>query len=69
MNPSLKTKTEILIATWVGRSGPGYWGDSDLLGYDSEFTSFTVSPRGVVAGDPYSYLDSRCRSRRGNTAQ
>lgn len=65
MNLSLKTKTEILIATWVGGSGPGYWGDSDLLGYDSEFTSFTVSLRGVVASDSHSYLDSRCRQPSG----
>ena len=62
MNQSITTKPEILIPTWAGRSGPGYWGDSDFISHDSESTSLWVSLRGVVPGDPYSYMDSRCRA-------
>ena len=60
MNKS--NKTEILLATWVGCSGPGYWGDSDFLSHDSQSTSFRLSLRGVVPGDPYSYLNNCCRA-------
>ena len=56
------SKTEILLATWASCSGPGYWGDSDFLSHDSQSTSFWLSLRGVVAGDPYGYLDSGCRA-------
>ena len=62
MNQSITTKPEILIPTWAGRSGPGYWGDSDFISHDSESTSLWVSLRGVVPGDPYSYMDSSCRA-------
>ena len=62
MNKSIRTKTEILIATWAGRSGPGYWGDSDFISHDGQSTSFWLSLRGVVPGDPYSCIDSRCRA-------
>jgi hypothetical protein len=56
------SKTEILIATWAGRSGPGYWGDSDHSSHDQQSTSFWLSLRGVVPGDPYSYMQSSCRA-------
>ena len=66
MNPSLrtatKTKTEIVIATWAGRAGPGYWGDSDFLSYDNQSTALWLSLRGVVPGDPYSFMASSCRA-------
>ena len=55
-------KTEIVIATWAGRSGPGYWGDSDLSGHDHQSTSFWLSLRGVLPGDPYSYMNDDCRA-------
>ena len=55
-------KTEILLATWAGCSGPGYWGDSDFISHDSQSTSFWLSLRGLVPGDPYSYLQSSCRA-------
>lgn len=32
MNKS--SKTEIVIGTWQGRSGPGYRGDSDFSSHD-----------------------------------
>ena len=62
MNHSIKTKPEILIPTWAGRSGPGYWGDSDFMSHDSQSTSLWLSLRGVMAGDPFSYMDSSCRT-------
>ena len=62
MNHSIKTKPEILIPTWVGRSGAGYWGDRDFISHDGQSTSFWVSLLGVMAGDPYSYMDSCCRA-------
>ena len=62
MNQSITIKPEILIPTWAGRSGPGYWGDSDFISHDSESTSLWVSLRGVVPGDPYSYMESSCRA-------
>ena len=66
MNPSIraktKTKTEIVIATWAGRAGPGYWGDSDFLSYDNQSTALWLSLRGVVPGEPYSYLNPECRA-------
>jgi hypothetical protein len=62
MNTSITLKTEILIATWAGRPGPGYWGDSDFITHDNQCTSLWLSLRGVVAGDPYSYMNSECRA-------
>ena len=55
-------KTEILIATWAGRPGPAYWGNSDFVSYDSQSTSLWLSLRGVVPGDPYSYMNEACRA-------
>jgi len=62
MNHSIKTKPEILIPTWAGRSGPGYWGDSDFMSQDNQSTSLWLSLRGVMAGDPCSYMDRCCRA-------
>ena len=62
MNKSIRGETEILIPTWAGRAGPGYWGDSDFISHDSQSTSFWLSLRGVVPGDPYSYMNSECRA-------
>lgn len=62
MNKSIKEKTEILIATWSGRSGPGYWGDNDFPSHDGQSISFWLSLRGVVSGDPYSYMNQECRA-------
>ena len=56
------SKTEIVIPTWEGRSGPSYWGDNDYSSHDNQSTSFWLSLRGVVAGDLYSYMDSECRA-------
>lgn len=55
-------RTEIVIPTWVGRTGPSYWGDSDYTSYDNETSSFWVLLRGVVAGDRYSYMNDDCRA-------
>ena len=44
------------------RSGPSYWGDSDFSSHDDQSSSFWLSLRGVVPGDPYSYMDSECRA-------
>jgi len=55
-------KTEIVIPTWAGRTGPSYWGDSDYTSYDNETSSFWVLLRGVVAGDRYSYMNDDCRA-------
>jgi hypothetical protein len=55
-------KTEIVIPTWTGRTGPGYWGDRDYTGYDSQSTSFWVSFRGMLPGDRYSYMTDDCRA-------
>lgn len=62
MNQSIRTKPEILIATWAGLSGPAYWGDSDFSSHDNQSTSFWLSLRGVVPGDPYSYMNEGCRA-------
>lgn len=55
-------KTEIVIPTWGGRSGPSYWGDNDYSSYDNQSSSFWVSLRGVVPSDPYSYMNDDCRA-------
>lgn len=62
MNKSIRTKTEILIPTWEGRSGPAYWGDNDFSSHDNQSSSFWLSLRGVVPGDPYSYMNDDCRA-------
>lgn len=62
MNKSTKEKPEILIATWAGRCGPGYWGDNDFAHYDNQSTSFWLSLRGFAPGDPYSYMNQECRA-------
>lgn len=56
------TKTEIVVATWAGRSGPSYWGDQDYGSHDNQTTSLWLSLRGVVANDPYSYMNDDCRA-------
>jgi hypothetical protein len=61
MKKSIRTKTEILIPTWAGRSGPGYWGDSDFIN-DDQSRSFWLSLHGVVPGDPDSYMNEECRA-------
>lgn len=61
-NPTKSGKTEIVIPTWAGRTGPGYWGDRDYSGYDDQSTSFWVSLRGVMLGDRQSYLTDECRA-------
>lgn len=55
-------KTEIVIPTWAGRSGPGYWGDRDYCGYDNQSSSLWVSLRGVLPGDRHSYMTDDCRA-------
>jgi hypothetical protein len=49
-------KSEIVIATWAGRTGPGYWGDQDYSGYDNQSSSFWMSLRGVLPGDRNNYM-------------
>lgn len=56
------SKSEIVIPTWAGRTGPGYWGDRDYCGYDDQSTSFWVSLRGVMPGDRHSYMNDDCRA-------
>lgn len=53
-------KTEIVIPTWEGRSGPSYWGDTDYSGYDDQTTSLWLSLRGVLPDD--SYMNDDCRA-------
>jgi hypothetical protein len=60
MNKS--TKTEIVIPTWAGRTGPSYWGDRDYSGYDNQSSSCWVSFRGVMPGDRHSYMTDDCRA-------
>ncbi|MDD2883368.1 MAG: hypothetical protein PHQ58_23405 [Rhodoferax sp.] len=55
-------KTEIVIPTWDGRTGPGYWGDQDYTGYENRSTSFGVLFRGVVAGESHSSMNTYCRA-------
>ena len=62
MNTPIRTKTEIVMATWAGRAGPGYWGDSDFLTHDNQCTSLWLSLRGVLPGDAFSYMNSECRA-------
>src|SRR5450830_743750 len=59
MNKS--SKTEIVIPTWEGRSGPSYWGDNDYSSYDNQSSSFWLSLRAVVPGDN-SYLNDDSRA-------
>lgn len=54
------TKTEIVIPTWEGRSGPSYWGDQEYSGQDDQSTSFWLSMRGVVPSD--GYINGDCRA-------
>jgi hypothetical protein len=56
------SKTEIVIPTWEGHTGPRYWGDHDYGSHDNQTSSFWVSLRGVVPGDPYSYMTEECRA-------
>ncbi len=56
------SNTEIVIPTWDGHSGPGYWGDHDHGSHDNQTSSFWVSLRGVVPGDPYSCMSEECRA-------
>lgn len=56
------SKTEIVIPTWAGRTGPSYWGDQDYCGYDNQSSSFWVSLRGVLPGDRHSYMNDDCRA-------
>jgi hypothetical protein len=55
-------KTEVVIPTWAGRSGPSYWGDRDYSGYDNQSSSFWVSLRGVLPGERHSYINDDCRA-------
>ena len=61
MNKSTKEKPEILLATWAGHCGPSYWGDKDFPSHDNQSTSFWLSLRGMLPGDPYSYMNQECR--------
>ncbi len=56
------TKTEIVIPTWAGRTGPGYWADHAPSDYSHRTTSFWVSFRGVWPGDQFSYMNNDCRA-------
>lgn len=56
------TKMEILLPTWEGNTGERYWGDYNYGGYDNETTSIWLSLRGLVPGDPYSYMQDECRA-------
>ena len=56
------TRTEIVIPTWEGRTGPSYWGDRDYSAYDSDASSFWLSLRGVVPSDKYCYMNDDCRA-------
>lgn len=56
-----KAKTEIVIPTWEGRTGPSYWGDTDYGSHDNHSTSFWLLLRGVVPGDKFSYMTDDCR--------
>lgn len=56
------SKTEIVIPTWAGRTGPSYWGDQDYSGYDNQTSAFWVSLRGVLPGDRHNYLNDDCRA-------
>ena len=60
MNKS--SKTEIVIPTWEGRSGPSYWGDNDFSSHDNQSSSFWLSLRGVVPSDKYSDMNNDCRA-------
>ena len=55
------SKTEIVIPTWEGRSGPSYWGDIDYSSHDNQATSFWLSFRGVAPVDS-SYLNDDSRA-------
>jgi hypothetical protein len=55
-------KIEIVIPTWVGRTGSACWGDGDYSGYDNDSTSFWVSFRGVLSGNAYGYMTDECRA-------
>lgn len=57
-----QSKTEIVIPTWAGRTGPGYWGDRDYTGYDNQSSSFWLSFRGVLPGDRQIYMNDDCRA-------
>ena len=56
------SKTEIVIPTWDGYSGPIYWGDHDYGSHYNQTSSFWVLLRGVVTSDPYSYMPEECRA-------
>ena len=56
------SKTEIVIPTWAGRSGPSYWGDINYSSYDNQSSSFWVSLRGVLPSKPYSFMTDDCRA-------
>jgi len=56
------TKTEIVIPTWAGRTGPGYWGDRDYSAYDDLSSSFWVSLRGVLPGDRHNDMNDDYRA-------
>lgn len=53
-------KTEIVIPTWEGRTGPSYWGDIDYSSHDNQSTSFWLSLRGVAPSD--GYINDDCRA-------
>ena len=55
-------KIEILIPTWEGRSGYGYWGGNDYGSFDNHSTSFWLSLRGMLSSEPYGFLNDECRS-------
>jgi len=54
------SKTEIVIPTWEGRTGPSYWGDLDYSSHDNQSTSFLLSFRGVAPSD--GYVNGDCRA-------
>ncbi len=56
------TNMEILLPTWEGNTGERYWGDYSYESHDNETTSLWLSLRGLVPGDPYSYMQDECRA-------
>ncbi|WP_143541540.1 hypothetical protein [Rhodoferax fermentans] len=62
MSMKKSTKTEIVIPTWAGSTGPGYWGDRDYSAYDDQSSSFWVSLRGVLPGDRHNDMNDVCRA-------
>ena len=59
----ISAKTEIVIATWAGRTGPCYWGDRDYTGCDNQSSTFKVSLLGVLLGAQIGAITVLCGGR------